>query len=69
MSIFANASSFATRKNAVRKLRKVLGDDLDNIHWAVIAQEDGRFSPVVRLGSNSDWLPAALCQAGICVIG
>lgn len=67
MQAFKEASSFATRKNAVRKLEKVLGDKLPTFDWVIIAQEDGRFSPLVTLWGEQTTLAAALAGAGVCV--
>lgn len=69
MQIFANASSFASRKNAITKLTKVLGERLPDFQWMVITQEDGRFTPVVNLRDIQRVEAAALAHAGICVLG
>lgn len=70
MTQFANASSFASRKNAIAKLTRVLGDDLPKIHWFIIAQEDGRFTPVANVrGTRLATAAAAIAQAGVAVIG
>ena len=70
MQQFANASSFASRKNAITKLTRVLGDDLAKVHYFIIVQEDGRFTPVVNVhGTALACAGAAIAQAGIAVIG
>ena len=64
---FSNANSYATYANAVKKLRSVLGDTFNNVHWLIVSQEDGRFSPAV-IAHNKPEL-TYLIHCGICVIG
>jgi hypothetical protein len=58
------ASSYKTRENAMKKLKKVFGDDLANVRYVILCQPDGRFSPAV-LGAGMAWV----CHKGICNIG
>ena len=67
---FNNANSYATRKNAITKLTKFvndrLGKSLDDYHWVIIAQEDGRFSPMVMLFADQGIEAIIFAQSGIC---
>ena len=66
MQSFANAKSFASRANAINKLQSIMGADLETVHWVIIAQEDGRFSPLVLLEGDQIELMADLAHAGVC---
>lgn len=68
MQIVTKAKSFATYNNAVKKLKHLLGDELDQVRWFVIAQSDGRFTPAVAVGGASVGL-AFLAHEGVAVIG
>ena len=67
---FNNANSYATRKNAITKLTKFvserLGNSLESYHWVIIAQEDGRFSPMVMLYGDQSIEAIIFAQSGIC---
>jgi len=66
------AHSFKTRDGAVRHLVKQLSEDFLNqpgISWFVIAQEDGRFTPVVHLRHGHHHHMLALIDRKIAVVG
>ena len=64
---FDNANSYATRNNAIAKLTKVCGERLCEYHWVIIAQEDGRFSPLVMLSEDQAGEAFIFANSGICV--
>ena len=70
---FNNANSYATRKNAITKLTKFvndsLGKSLEAYHWIIVAQEDGRFSPMVMLHGEQSIEAVIFANNGICVMG
>lgn len=71
MQLVPDATSYATRKNAVRKLTQVFGKGFEQsqeLRWGIIAQADGRFSPFITLDSCNGNV-GAVAQAGICIIG
>jgi hypothetical protein len=68
MNIIDKPKGYATRKNAVARLSKVLGETLDDHRWFIIALSSGRFQPAVTVGSTHGNC-GAYAQAGIAVIG
>ena len=69
MQLLKNANSYATRKNAVKKLERELGkinESIESVTWFIMAQEDGRFSPVVQIGARVELL--ALPHVGIAIV-
>jgi len=62
------AYSYATRENALKKLNKVLGDNIGSVRYIIIAQTDGRFSPAILASSNLPFV-TQYAHEGICVIG
>lgn len=68
MQIIDQANSYATRDNATRKLRSVFGDELNDYRWFIVAQEDGRFTPVVQLIGEQTILLSGLVRQGVVVI-
>jgi hypothetical protein len=68
MEIFAQATGFANRKNALAKLAKVL-PDYETFHYFIVALPEGRFLPVVRVtGTDRSWMGIHLAEAGVGVI-
>ena len=63
---FDNANSYATRNNAIAKLTKMVGERLCEYHWVIVAQEDGRFSPMVMLHGDQSIEAVIFAQNGIC---
>lgn len=68
MRMFNNAKGYATEGNALKKLRAVLGADLQKWRYTIAVNESGRFVPVVH--GHADGRPyAMLAHCGICVSG
>jgi hypothetical protein len=67
MRLFNNADSYATPENAVKKLRKLAGDEFERMHWVIAVNEEGRFVPVVIM--RSDHHKPALAYEGVCIVG
>jgi hypothetical protein len=47
MRLFDEAHSYATKENAERKLRRVFGDNLDQVKWFIAVNSNGMYVPVV----------------------
>jgi hypothetical protein len=64
MLLFNESNSYATRDNAIKKLNKVLGERIKDVHWLITVNENGRFSPVVIGERNMHLIHAGICVAG-----
>jgi len=62
-ALCSEASSYATRENAIRKLNKTVRFER---RWIIIAQPDGRFSPAIFMEGPEDMHYA---HHGIVVLG
>lgn len=69
MELFSvECTGYATRKNAVAKLAKVL-NDYDDYRWFVVVLPNGRFLPVVKLAdTDAGALTGAVAGQGVGVI-
>ena len=56
-----NTQTYATRENAIKKLMKEAGENMQ-AHYVIAVNSEGRFFPVV-IGSET----IDLCHNGICV--
>lgn len=69
MQTFKNVKGYANRKNAIKKLEKELdnlGITTNDVSWFIIALENGRFAPVVKVGAQVELL--SLPHSGVCII-
>ena len=48
MRFFEEVPGYKTQENAIRKLKEVVGDKMDLVHWTIAVKDDGRFVPVVH---------------------
>jgi len=67
LQVCKEAHSYATRENALLKLKKTLGEDFETVRYIIVAQTDGRFSPAVILSDNVN--VTYLIHNNVCVIG
>lgn len=69
MEVIRTDRTYATRANAIKALKKALGEiclNLDDVRWLVAVNNDGRHAPAV-LHSNR-WQLNALPGLGITVL-
>jgi hypothetical protein len=56
MQLLSDAPSYATRERAVKQVITALeAGNIEPAQWLILAQDDGRFSPCVRLTSRESW--------------
>lgn len=68
MRLFDNKhGSYATPENAIRKIRKELGDHFDDCSYIIGVNSEGRFIPIVTHISGLEHMKAHLAHVGICV--
>ena len=70
MEIFTESKGYATRENAIAKLRKTLPRGwFEDQRWMIVSLPSGRFLPVVKVSnSGCEFAAGNLARAGIGVI-
>ncbi len=70
MELFPDCKGYATRENAIAKLRKTLPRGWFEDHrWLIVALPSGRFLPVIKIsGTDCEYAAGNLAHAGIGVI-
>jgi hypothetical protein len=70
MELFPDSKGYATRENAIKKLREMLPRDwFDDLRWLIVALPNGRFLPMVKISNTGcEYAAANLARCGIGVI-
>lgn len=67
MKLFDTIKGYATPQNAEKKLRNEVGNNLEDMHWVIAINTEGRYVPIVTGWPSNPQGLCSLVHCGICV--